>query len=273
MYPETPRSSRPFFRRGAVLLDVFVAMGLLALLAGCGNFDSVAQSRVRALNTYVPAAGTDGSMNITNAGQILNSGTPLGFGQFANGGSYISVPSGVFNPAATGTTTAFTLQFSSPPTLNTGNTAYTLAAAGEAGQTGTLVPQLVLLPDYTPDMLAISTGSVAVRVVNFTENPNPIGLYATTGGVPTTALLPALGSIPYGYTSTTNAYVNVATTQLASLALVDTTAPTTALSLSTTSNLNTFAFAPGQAYTLYIYGQPGNLTQPLGATWVQDYPN
>lgn len=39
---------------------------------------------------------------------------------------------------------------------------------------------------------------------------------------------------------------------------------------SPSSNLNTFTAA--QAYTLYVYGQQGNATQPLSATWVEDYP-
>ena len=56
------------------------------------------------------------------------------------------------------------------------------------------------------------------------------------------------------------------------MAVVDVTATTTPLGLQSTTNLNTQSFVAGNAYTLYIYGQPSNTSQPFSATWVQDYP-
>ena len=63
-------------------------------------------------------------------------------------------------------------------------------------------------------------------------------------------------------------------TQLNNFALVDTS---TVIRLCrsvcvTASNLNTFTFTAGQAYTLFVFGQPGNATYPLTATWVVDFP-
>ena len=210
-------------------------------------------------------------LNVTSGSLVLSGSSGLGFGQFANGGAYTGVGTGVFNPSGSGTGVTSTMLFQSAPTL-TANTSYMLIAAGRSGQTGTLAPQFLLAPNYTTDTLTIPAGDAAIRVINVSSNPNAVGLFATNAGTPTSALATSFASITYGYTGAANPYVAVPTTQLANLALVDATNTTVPLSLSTSSTLNNVTFVSGQAYTLYVFGQPANSDQPLGAVWVQDFP-
>ena len=186
---------------------------------------------------------------------------------------YATVSNQSFSPAATGPGTTSPIVFQVPFTLLGNSTAYTIIGAGQSGQAGTLLPQLIATRNYTPDQLALPVGSVAIRVINLSLNSNPIGLFTTTGGVPSAAIATSVASVAYGFDATTNAYAAVTTDQLTNMALVDTTSPTIALTLSSASNLNSIALLSGQAYTLYVYGQPSNAAQPLGATWVLDYPS
>ncbi len=258
-------------RRMPFLGALSAALGLALLLTGCGTGSGTSNaSLVRTLNAYIPAAGTNGSLAFVGNSVSLT-GTYLGFGQIGNGGTYVVVSSGAFTASASGPTVTTPIQLAGQ-TLSGNNAAYTLVSAGEAGQTGTLVPQLLLIPNYTANQISLPTGDVAIRVVNLALNANPIGLFATNNSVPSAALTTGVGSIAYGYSSAANPYVAVATTQLTNMALVDVTQPQTALSLSLTSNLNTFTFTAGQAYTLYVIGQPGNNAAPLSALWVLDYP-
>ncbi len=271
MYSEPTTSAvRPALYRRSLPVVLLLALSFVLCLTGCSNGDSSANSSlIRTINAYIPASGADGSLTFIGNSIFLTGGN-LGFGQVANGGGYISIPSGSLSASASGptVTTAITLT----GTLSGNGTAYTLLGAGEAGQTGTLAPQLVLIPNYTANQIALPAGDAAVRVVNLSLNPNPVGLYSTSSGAPSAALATGLGSVSYGYSSVNNAYVAVPTAQLANLALVDTTSTHTAFSLSSTSNLNTFTFVAGQAYTLYVIGQPGNSNEPLGVLWVVDYP-
>src|ERR1700709_2265612 len=70
---------------------------LSLLLAGCGgNSSATSTSQVRTFNTYVPAAGTSGAVNVaTTTGTTLTGiGVLLGFGQFSGGGTYALITSG-----------------------------------------------------------------------------------------------------------------------------------------------------------------------------------
>ena len=263
----THRSPRKYLTKFVLLFSV-VSLGML--LFGCGSGSTSNTARVRSLNTYVPASGTDGSLTITSSnGTPLNGAGTLGFGMFANSGAYTSVSSGNVTILASGTGLTSPLTLTS--SLNGDDAAYTLVAAGQAGQTNALVPQLLAIPNFTANQIVIPSGDAAIRVVNVSLNPNPVGLYNTVNNVPTTVVSSTPGSVAYGY-GAANLYVAVPTTQLTNLALVDSTKPQTALALSTASNLNSNTFVSGQAYTLYVYGQPGNTTQPLSATWVEDFP-
>jgi hypothetical protein len=101
---------------------------------------------------------------------------------------------------------------------------------------------------------------------------NPIGLYATTNGTPSGVIGTAVGSVSYGFDAAANAYTAIAARTLTKMALVDTASPTVSLTLSASNNLNSMVLLPGQAYTLYVYGQVDNPAEPLGATWVTDFP-
>jgi Domain of unknown function (DUF4397) len=239
-------------------------------LAGCGTGSSSAsQSLIKSINTYVPASGADGSLTLF-ANTIYLTGGNIGFGTVANSGGYVSLTSGNYNLTASGPNT-------SPIVLNNqsfngNNTAYTILATGEAGQTGTYAPKILVLPNYVNGQLVLPAGTAAVRVVNLSLNANNVGLFKTSASVPTAAVAANFASLAYGYSAANNVYAAVATSSLTNMAVVDVTAPTTPLALQTTTNLNTQSFVAGDAYTLYIYGQPGNTSQPLSATWVQDYP-
>jgi len=264
---------RAFRKRVSLLGGLLGALGCLAALTGCGSGSSAAnQSLVRSLNAYIPASGADGSLSIGTSSFSLTGGVNLGFGQFANGGAYTITPSGSLAASATGPSTPNAIQFQTTPSLTGSNTAYTLVAIGEAGQTGTLAPQLIISPNYTQNILTIPSGDVAIRVINVSVNSHAVGLYATNNGTPSAPLIAGVGSVAYGYSAAANPYIVVTQTALMNLAVVDVTSVHTALSLSTNSNLNSSTFVAGQAYTLYVYGQPGNGSQPFSATWIQDFP-
>ena len=264
--------------RRAALLSLCALVSVFALSSGCSDGGSTVtvanQTLVRSLNAYVPPSGTPNNTGImiTGSGQTITGTDSLGFGQFFQSGSYYGVSSGAFAPQATGTGISTPLTLPTAATLAGNDAAYAVVAAGEAGQTGTLAPQLFLVPNFTEGQIAIPSNASAIRVVNFSVNPNPIGLYATSSSTPSTPISASVASVAYGYSSATNGYVAVPTSQLKNLALVDTTAPQTTLSLSGGSGLNSTSFQSGVAYTLYIFGQSGNSAEPLGATWVVDYP-
>jgi hypothetical protein len=245
---------------------------VLVALAGCGSSKTAGQNPLRVLNAFVPAQGVDGSLTINAGGSTITGTAPTPAGQFANGGGYYYIFSGSFAPVGTSPGLSTPLQLPAPVNLPGDGTARALVAAGQAGQAGVLAPQFFLIPNYTINALAIPSGDVAIRVVNVSLNSNPIGLFSTNGSVPTAALDPALASVPYGYTAVANPYVAVPLTQLTNLAVVDTTNTGSRLTLSVTNGLNLMTFNAGQAYTLYVYGQPANSLEPLTATWVLDYP-
>jgi len=241
-------------------------------LYGCGGSDdnTVPTAQVRTFNAFVPAPGASSTITVAANGTALAGANGVTFGQFANNGSFVAVPAGTFSPVATGTGLATPLQFSTSPTLNA-NTSYTLVATGQVGQVGTMAPQLVLVPNPTPSQLTIPAGTAAVRGVNLSTNTNPIGLFNTTGGVPTTTVNAGVNNIPFGFNATTNSFVTVPTTQLSNLAVVDTTNTTSPIPLAATSNLNTTTFLPGHAYTWFTFGSPGSLNNPFSGIWVQEF--
>ena len=256
--------------------EFLAGMGALAAacaafaVAGCGTgTSSASQSLIKSINAYVPPTGLDGSLTLF-ANTIYLTGGNIGFGTVANSGGYVSLTSGNYNLTASGPSTT-------PIVLNNqafsgGNTAYTILAAGQGGQLGTFAPKIYVLPNYVNGQLALPSGTAAIRVVNVSLNANNVGLFNTAASVPTAAVAANFASVAYGYTSSANVYTAVATSSLANMAVVDVTATTTPLGLQSTTNLNTQSFVAGNAYTLYIYGQPSNTSQPFSATWVQDYP-
>lgn len=247
------------------------ALIIAAGLQGCGGVSSQ-EVRTRTLNLFVPATGADPTLNFSIGNVPMTGSSAVAFGQFGNGGRYVGSDVQPFAPTAAGPGALTPLTLVSNTGLAGFGATYTLVAVGQGAQTGTLIPQLLMIPNFTPDLLNLAPTSAAIRVINLSLNPNPIGLYSTTSGIPSAAVAADVGSVAYGYSSTTNAYVLVATNKLTNLALVDTTKPTVALTLAPGSNLNSVALLAGQAYTLYIYGQPSNAAQPLGATWALDFP-
>ncbi len=252
-------------RRVALMGSLF---GCYAVV-GCSSASTTTVTNnlalVKGFNAYIPATGVDGTVTFTTGS------ASLGAVAFGGVGANISVNAGAFTATATGTGIATPLALSVAPTLGPNNSPYVLAAVGQSGQSGALAPQLLMIPNYTTALFTIPVAQDAIRVVNLSLNPNPIGLYRTSGGVVGSPLAAALGSVAYGYDGVANAYTLVNTVNLNNFALVDTTAPTTPLSLDASSNLSTQVLQTAQAYTLYIYGQPGNATQPLTAKWVLDY--
>jgi len=255
-----------------VLLPL-AAIGLALGSSGCGSGTSTAsQSLVKTFNAYVPAAGATGNAaQITLFAGPLYLGAQIPFGTAGSLGSYVSVVSGTYNlyasvPGASSYAASLASQ-----TFAGNNTAYTVVAAGQSGQTtGTYVPQVIVLPAYTANQLSLPSNTVAVRILNVSLNANPLGLFGTATGNPSTAVATATASIPYGYSASQNPYVAIPTASLVNMAIVDATVPKTALVLASSSNLNTNTFIAGDAYTLIIYGQASNGT--LGVLWIQDYP-
>ena len=246
-------------------------VGVLAVsaLAGCGTTGNTGLSQVRVLNAYIAAPGTDGSLNVNTSAGSLTGGLNLSPGQFAFGGAYNAITSGPFTVSATGPATTTPITFLSSVTLTGNNTYYTVATAGVAGNTGAMAPQAFAIPTYSAAGMPIASTNVAVRVVNLSGNTNPIGLYTNSSGV-LAPLATAVSAVPFGYNSTTNAYITLTPAQMTGLSIVDSTAPATALSVSASSNLIGVTFTGGQAYTLYIYGQSSNSVTPLTALFVLD---
>lgn len=261
--------------RGLIAAGVsVVAAGAALLSAGCGSGVSTAsQTLIKSVNAYVPASGADGSL-VFFANTTYLTGLNLAFGTVGNSGGFVSIPSGVYSLTCSSLNTNPNKVVLSLPnqTFAGNNTAYTVVATGQAGQTGTLKPQTLVLPDYYANQITLPSGTVAVRIVNLSLNPNPVGLYGTASGNPTSAVVTSAASIAYGYSSSVNTYVAIPTSSLVNMAIVDSTAPKASLALSSGSNLNTNSLIAGDAYTLYIYGVPSSGSTPFGATWVQDYP-
>lgn len=243
--------------------------GCATALIGCSSAGTTTVTNnlalVKGLNAYIPATGVDGTLAITTGSTSFGS---LAFGVL---GGNISVTAGSFTASATGTGIATPLTLAAPVTLGGNNSPYILAAMGQEGQVGALAPQLAVIPGYTTNQFVIPVGQDAIRVVNLSLNPNPLGFYHTLGAAVTTPVMGAFTSLNYGYDGAANAYVLINTVQLRDFAIVDSTAPTVPLTLDSRTNLGTQVIQTAQAYTLYIYGQSGSVTHPLTAKWVLDY--
>lgn len=266
-----PAGMRAPVRGFALTLLSIAAAGIWFAGLGCSSGGSTtSQTLVKSINAYVPQAGVANSLTLF-AGSIYL-GAEIGFGQVGSSGGYASIPSGSYTLYASVPGTTGVLATLNGQTFSGNNTAYTVIGAGQSGQSGALAPQIIVMPNYLNNQLTLPSGSAAIRVVNVSLNTHPVGLYSTSSGVPTSAVAAGAASVSYGYSAGSNAYEAVPTGTLTSMAVVDSTAPGVALALSSTTNLNTTTFAGGNAYTLIIYGQPGNAAQPFGCTWVQDYP-
>src|ERR1051325_8298687 len=207
-----------------IVVPVAYAATMTIALFGCGGRDennTVPTAQVRTLNAFVPAPGASSTILVASNGTALTGTTGVGFGQIANNGTFVTVPSGTFTPVATGSGLPSPIAFTTPPTL-TSNASYTLVATGQAGATGTMAPQFLLIPNPTSSQLTIPSGSTAIRVVNLSGNTNPVGLFNTdTSGVPTAAVNTGVSNVPFGFNATTNSFVTVPTTQLSNLGIVD----------------------------------------------------
>jgi len=269
------RAGHQLMPRIAWFMLPFAAASVCLSSTGCSSGGgNSSNSLVKSINAYVPPDGepVSGGAITLYAGASFLTGNITEFGQVSNNGGYISLASGTYNLVMSGPTLQPSVQLAGVA-LTGNNTEYTVIGAGEAGQTGALAPQIIVAPNFTRNQLVLTTGTAAIRVINVSLDPNNLGLYSTNnGGAPTTALAPATASLPFGYSSSNNVYDAVPTSTIAQLAIVDVTATGAKLGLSGGSNLNTKVFVPGDAYSLIIYGQPGNGTYPLGCTWIQDYP-
>jgi hypothetical protein len=230
------------------------------------------------MNTYIPAPGTsvqNGEVSLFVSSTYLAAN--LSFGQIGSSGNPVSLPSGSHNVYASLINSNSVLSEAAAVNFSGNNTPYTIISAGESGQSGALAPQVIVMQDYTSGALSLGAGQCAIRVVNLSLNPNPIGLFGLSAGKPTSALAPAVASLGFGYNPTSNPYVAINAPAVGTVTLVDTTAPTVSLPITNSnavSNLDTLGFVAGSAYTLVIYGQVGNAAtyNQLGATWIQDYP-
>ncbi len=270
-----PAAMRARVLRSPIALAASVVIGASLFGAGCssGNGSSSSSTLVKSINAYVPGPGVDATVTLFANTIYLTGGNTTSFGQVANGGGYITINSGTYNLAASGPALTPAVTLNNYVFMGS-NAAYTVVAAGEAGQAaGTLkAPQIIVMPNYVKNQLALPSGTSAIRVLNASFNPNNVGLFATASGTPSATLAPATASLAFGYGAGTNVYEAIPTSSLTNMALIDVTAPTKSLGVSGTSNLNSQSFVAGNAYTLIIYGQPGNSSQPFGCTWVQDYP-
>lgn len=253
-------------RRVAIWGSLFGCAVALAGCSGSSSTDTVINNLalVKALNAYIPAAGVDGTLTFSTGSASFGT---LGFGGL---GASISVTAGAFTASATGASITTPLATPANITLGPNNSPYVLAAGGAAGQTGALAPQLFVIPNYVNTQFTIPVAQDAIRVVNLSLNANPIGLYQMSGATVGSAVS-SFGSVGYGYSQTNNPYVLINTVSLGNFVLVDSTNPSVPLTLSVNSNLTTQPLQTAQAYTLYIYGQPGNPAQPLTAVWTLDY--
>jgi len=277
-------ATRRFSRRPASLLLLAAAACIGVGGVGCSTTSSTTNTLIKSFNAYLPPSGTSlVNGDVTLYANSVYLSASVGFGIVGSSGGYISLTSGTYNLYASLPSATQQFAQSLGVTFSGNNTPYTVIAAGEAGKTSPspYVPQIIVMPDYTssPLTLSLASNQCAIRVVNVSLNPNPLGLYSTTGGVPSAPIAAGLSAIPFGYGVGSNPYVAVSISSLVNLAIVDSTAPSTVLQLpynnsGNISNLNTNAFIAGDAYTLIIYGQPGNINafNALGGTWITDYP-
>lgn len=263
-----------FFTRSTRFLGAMLSLLTGIVLSGCGNDNGTTNgnnattSQVRSFNAYIPSAGNSGTLNISSGGTSLTGATGLGYGQTTTG--YTTVNSGAFQPTATGTGVSNTLQASAGTLLTGNNSSYTLVTAGQEGQAGTFSPQLYVLPNYNSSVQQpIGTGQAAIRVVNLSPGLATTSLYTTDANEQSTLVNSGLGNVNYGYSSALNSYVNVPLTSLNNLSFQSAANPGQNLTLNGNS-LNTQQFQSGRAYTIYIYGQSGNATQPLNTFISQD---
>ena len=90
-----------------ILIGLASTIGVGLLLTGCGSGTTVTgSSLVRVFNAYVPAPGADSTITVMSNGTSLTGGANALFGDLANSGTYVSVPSGKFTASAQPTGTS-----------------------------------------------------------------------------------------------------------------------------------------------------------------------
>jgi len=252
---------------------------LLALgMTGCGSSDnsnnnsgggSVGTSQVRTFNTLVPSNGNTGTLTIGANGTTLSGQSGLAYGQFNPAFGYTTVPSGTFTPSGSGTGFTTPIQLTTPSGL-AANTNYTLVAAGQMGQNGTLGPQFFLVPDFNSTTTTIPTGQAAVRFINLSPGTQNFGLYSSVNGGVATPLSSNMSSVGYGFNSATDAYAFVPVQSGSTFSIRDAANPSTDVVLAN-GGLTGLNLQAGHAYTVYDYGQNGNTGAPLTTSFVQDF--
>jgi hypothetical protein len=254
------------------------AASLLAiLLAGCGSDNepnTQNENQIRLFNGFVPAAGASSTVNVASGGQSLTTANGLNACSFSPTSGYqaFSFANNSFSPVATGSGVTGSISATGAPlTLSGNDTRYSVVIAGQSGQVGTLQPQVFVIPDYTPAMLAIPNGQAAVRVVNLSPTASQFSLFNSVNGGAATAVGTGTSNIGYGFSQATNGYTLVTAGSANNLSLRDTANLGTDLTLNG-GNLSNFTFQSGHAYTVFVCGQVGNANSPLTATVVQDFP-
>lgn len=248
---------------------------ILALaVAGCGgngdddDNNTAQQSNVRFFNTLNNTNAAAGNVSLNVGATAVSNSTTGQFGQFTPSGSYTSVESGAATVTGSGGGLTTNIQPSGPVSLSS-NQYYTLVAAGQIGQTGQFAPQVLLIPEFNPNLQTIGTGQTAIRVVNLSPTTETYTLFNSQSGGPAAVLDTGTSGITYGAPGT-GSYVLLNTSGLGSLSLRNATDPNQDVTLAN-SNLTNFTFQSGRAYTIYVYGMAGT-TQGLNAFITQDYP-
>jgi hypothetical protein len=265
MYCKFRMSRRTLFGFGATLLSLS--------FWGCGsdnNSNNVNQSGVRTFNAFVPSTGNSATLNVTSGASSLSGQSGLAFGQFSPSSGFTMVSSGTFNPSVTSQDLVTPLQFQTAPTL-TGNTNSTLVVTGQSGQVGANAPQLISIPTFDPNQIVIPSGQAAVRFINLSPNSPSLSLFNSTNGGPATAFNNGAGTsnINFGFNSNISPFVFVPASTGNTFSIQSTANPGTNLLLAN-NNLSNITLQSGQAYTIFTYGETGNVNQPLSAVITTD---
>ncbi|HZO90411.1 MAG TPA: hypothetical protein VFB38_18945 [Chthonomonadaceae bacterium] len=259
----------PPLRRALPLL-LGAATLLTVVLLGCGSGSGQSgstphdqQSRVRFFNGFIPQAGQSSTLSVTNQGAAMTGPVGISFAEFLPTHTYLSVGRSAFQPMATGAGLAGPVPAQAPIHLDGAPTAYTLALVGQAGQSGDLKPQILVIPDLPQVMAFIPDFQMALRVINLSPGLGPITLLNEQE-----VLNSNMTNIPYGYDPALNPYILVPTRPQLHLSLRDASHPSQDLPVA--GNWTSPNLLNGHTYTLYVYGQRGNAAQPLSATIVED---
>jgi len=239
----------------------------VAALPGCGSDDGgdpSRQSLVRVLNLLLPAAGAAATVNVTAGGTPLTPGG-LAYGQMVPGETFSTVASGSFNPQVTGSGLPAPLGPAGPIALVGNQTRYIVVVAGQTGAADpALGPQVLVIPEFNPQVDALPAGYAAVRLLNLSPAARRLSLFGNTGAG-SAPLAPQVANVGFGFAPGANQFATLPAGGPFSLSVREPGSPAVNVPVANPEVLNSLTLRAGHAYTVILSGQTGNAAFPLTA--------